>query len=174
MTSLGGLAGGPVHRFGVMEWSERIKSVLKNPIHGAFLSFFPQFLSHEPPLKTRQIWDKLLNEGKKVYAIGGADAHALVFKLGFVKRYIFPYQYHFSAITTHINIQHPLKGDAEIDKFSILDAMKKGSMFIGYELPASTRGFSFAAENNNHATDMVESFISTREYISRFFYLTNA
>ena len=131
-----------------------LKIVLKSLLHGTFLSFFPQFLAHEPPQKTRRIWDDLLNKGKKVFIVGGADAHELSFRLGPFKRKIFPYHYHFSAITTHILTPQPLLGQTEIDKKIILDAFKNGSMFVGYDLPASTRGFSFTAINRRGGVQM--------------------
>jgi hypothetical protein len=37
-------------------------------------------------------------------------------------------------------------GDAVVDRISVLEALRKGHAFVGYDLPASTRGFRFSAQ----------------------------
>lgn len=134
-----------------------LKSVLKHRLHGAFLSFFPQLLAHAPLQRTRDIWDSLLSQGLKVFAIGGADAHALPFRLGFIQRFIFPYPYHFAAINTHILVDQELDGNVIRDKRVVMDAFRSGMMFVGYDLPASTRGFTFNAIGKKRDAGMGET-----------------
>ncbi|NJC95574.1 MAG: hypothetical protein FIB03_04425 [Anaerolineae bacterium] len=85
-------------------------------------------------------------KGKRVVAIGGSDAHALRMSLGPLHRVIFPYEFHFRTVNTHVFIPEPLTGDAPTDKKMIYEALANGHCFVGYDLPASTRGFRFKAK----------------------------
>ncbi len=60
--------------------------------------------------------------------------------LGPLQRVIFPYLFHFRGINTHIFVQTPLTGDSTTDQRMILDALRQGHAFVGYDLPGSTRG----------------------------------
>ena len=51
-----------------------------------FYAFFPASLAKEPPIEIRKVWDFLLAKGKKVVAIGGSDAHTLVYHFGPFKK----------------------------------------------------------------------------------------
>jgi hypothetical protein len=42
-------------------------------------------------------------------------------------------------------VPHPLGTDAATDTTMILESLRQGHCFIGYNLPAPTRGFSFIA-----------------------------
>jgi hypothetical protein len=79
-------------------------------------------------------------------AIGGSDAHALHLSLGPISRVIYPYEFHFRTVNTHLLLDEPLSGDANVDKKLIYEAMAEGHCFIGYDLPAPTRGFRFTAQ----------------------------
>jgi hypothetical protein len=121
------------------------KTVVKNKFTAVLYAFFPQYIAHGPLPRTLQKWDELLNAGNRVVAIGGSDAHALPMSLGPLHRTIFPYLFHFRAINTHLMTQSPLSGDPAADRRQILEALRLGHGFIGYDLPASTRGFRFTA-----------------------------
>jgi hypothetical protein len=58
---------------------------------------------------------------------------------------VFPYENHFKAINTHLLLAKPLSGDTLTDKRLILEALRAGHGFIGYDLPTSTQGFRFTA-----------------------------
>ena len=60
------------------------------------------------------LWDRLLAE-RPVVAIGGSDAHALKMRLGVIAATVFPYDYHFRAVNTHVLLEDPLSGDAARD-----------------------------------------------------------
>jgi len=126
---------------GFSEYKTRIKSKL----HALFYAFFPNRIAQGPLPETVRRWEELLASGKKVVAIAGSDAHALPLRLGPIRRTIFPYGFHFSAVNTHVILPRPLANDAELDTAMILDALRLGHCFIGYDLPAPTRGFSMTA-----------------------------
>jgi hypothetical protein len=115
-------------------------------LHGAFYAFFPALVAHQPISATIAKWDELLAQGQRVVAIGGSDAHALHLNLGPISRVIYPYEFHFRAVNTHVLLAEPLSGDVHTDRKLIYDALGQGHCFIGYDLPAPTRGFTFTAQ----------------------------
>jgi hypothetical protein len=130
---------------GIELWNglSELKTLVPTKLHGAFYAFFPQFIGHHPILEVLQRWDDMLSEGQRVVAIGGSDAHALHMHMGPLHRVIFPYYFHFRTVNTHVLIPEPLTGDVPTDKKMIYDALAAGHCFVGYDLPASTRGFTF-------------------------------
>lgn len=102
-------------------------------------------VAHGPLEASLKKWDELLSFGKPVVAVGGSDAHQLPSSLGPIKRTLFPYEDHFRAVNTHVLLPEPLTGDILTDKPLILDALASGHAYIGYDLPASTKGFHFNA-----------------------------
>ncbi len=121
------------------EFKIRVSSIPQ----AVFYAFFPAFLAKEPPLQIRKIWDALLAEGKKVVAIGGTDAHTLVYSFGPFRKTVFPYNYHFKTINTHILVENELSGDAIMDSKIILSALKKGNAFIANDSIKPGQGFRF-------------------------------
>src|SRR5689334_8355807 len=154
-----------VHGYtGIELWNglSELKTVLHSKLHGAFYAFFPQFIGHSPIFETLQRWDDLLADGRRVVAIGGSDAHALHMHMGPLRRVIFPYEFHFRAVNTHLFISQPLTGDVPTDKKMIYEALAAGRCFIGYDLPASTRGFVFKARGLEQSAIMGEEISSRR------------
>lgn len=88
-------------------------------------------------------WDELTTAGKKVVAIGGVDAHGTTYHLGALKRVIFPYEFLFRQLATHLLTEAPLAGVLETDRALVLTALAQGHCFVGYDGAASTRGFRF-------------------------------
>lgn len=101
-----------------------------------------------PEPETLALWDKLLAQGKQVAAVGNSDAHGTPLSMGPIERIIYPYEYLFRCVNTHIFLEEPLTNDFVYDKRRILNAIGKGQGWVGYDLPHSTRKFSFTG----HAT----------------------
>ncbi|MCC7119681.1 MAG: PHP domain-containing protein [Anaerolineales bacterium] len=141
---------------GIELWNalSELKTVVPTKLHGAFYAFFPQFVASGPISATLTKWDELLASGQKVAAIGGSDAHALHMSMGLIHKIIFPYEFHFRTVNTHVLIAEPLSGDVENDKKLIYDALAQGRCFIGYDLPASTRNFRFTAQGKEDSVTM--------------------
>jgi hypothetical protein len=133
---------------GIELWNglSELKTVIPTKLHAGFYAYFPQFIGHHPISKTLQRWDNLLSTGKRIVAVGGSDAHAMHVSMGPIHRVIFPYDFHFKTINTHTLIPEPLTGEVTIDKKTIYEALAQGHCFVGYDLPASTRGFTFKAK----------------------------
>jgi hypothetical protein len=134
---------------GIELWNgfSELKSVAKGKLSAVGYAFFPELIPHGPLEETLQKWDELTTKGQRVVAIGGGDAHAEHLSLGPLKKIIFPYEYHFKAINTHVLTPTPLTGDLPRDKKMILDGLAAGHCFVGYDLPAATRGFQFSAQS---------------------------
>jgi len=133
---------------GIELWNglSELKTVVPTKLHAGFHAFFPQFIGHHPIPETLRHWDELLSTGKRVVAIGGSDAHAMHLSMNFIHRVIFPYDFHFKTINTHTIIPEPLTEDVATDKKMIYEALANGHCFVGYDLPAPTRGFTFRAK----------------------------
>jgi hypothetical protein len=141
---------------GIELWNgfSELKSVVTDRLSAIFYAFFPQFIAQGPLPETLKRWDALLSTGRQINAVTGSDAHALHKTMGPIKRTIFPYAFHFSAINNHLILPSPLRGDLAYDRGAILTALAKGSSFIGYDLPAPTRGFRFSANNRKGNASM--------------------
>ncbi|MCL4274594.1 MAG: CehA/McbA family metallohydrolase [Anaerolineales bacterium] len=141
---------------GIELWNalSELKTVVPTKLHGAFYAYFPAFVANQPIPNTLSRWDELLATGKKVVAIGGSDAHALHMNMGPLHRVIFPYEFHFRTVNTHTLLSGPLSGDLTSDKALIYKALAAGHCFVGYDLPAPTRGFRFTAQGREGVAKM--------------------
>jgi len=141
---------------GIELWNglSELKTVATTKLQGAFHAFFPQFIGHQPIPEVLTRWDELLASGRRVVAIGGSDAHALNMHLGPFHRIIFPYIFHLKTVNTHVFVPQPLTGDVAADKKMIYTALAEGHCFVAYELPGSTRGFTFKAKGLDQAAIM--------------------
>lgn len=141
---------------GFSEFKPRIHSKL----HAVYYAYFPRRIARGPLPEAVQRWEQLLSTGKKVVAIGGSDAHSHHMRLGPLRRTVFPYEFHFRGINTHVLVPRPFGTDAAADTSMVLDALRKGHCFIGYDLPAPTRGFHFTAHGMEGAAGMGDELSS--------------
>ncbi|MCZ2126680.1 MAG: CehA/McbA family metallohydrolase [Anaerolineales bacterium] len=152
---------------GIELWNalSELKTVVPTKLHGAFYAFFPALVARQPLPQTLAKWDELLAQGGKVVAVGGSDAHALHMSMGFIHRVIFPYEFHFRAVNTHVLLDEPLTGDLAQDRALIYQALAAGHCFIGYDLSASARGFRFTAQGRDETVVMGDE-ISTKNGVT--------
>ena len=141
---------------GIELWNalSELKTLVPTKLHGALYAFFPALVAHHPILSTLAKWDELLANGNRVVAIGGSDAHALQMSMGPIRRVIFPYEFHFRGVNTHVLISEPFSGEVNKDKTLLYEAVGQGHCFVGYDLPASTRGFRFTAQGREAPASM--------------------
>lgn len=132
---------------GLELWNQmsEFKARLQSIFHALIFALNPSRIARGPFSEALNKWDEILATGQKFVAIGGTDAHQLPSKLGPFRRNLFPYEWHFRSINTHLLTPKPLSGEIDPDRKMILEALRKGRCFIGYDLPASTRGFRFTA-----------------------------
>jgi hypothetical protein len=125
------------------EFKARIPTVL----HALRYAYFPKSGIRGPFPETLNLWDQLNAKGRLVAGIGGADAHGNSYSLGPLRRTIFPYDYLFSAVNTHILVNITPAGDMTTDQALIFDALRSGRAWVGCDVLGSTRGFSFEARS---------------------------
>jgi hypothetical protein len=128
----------------------RMRTVAR-AIIGAYL---PPLVLSAPLPETLAKWDELLASGQKVVAIGGSDAHGWSFSLGPLRRTVFPYEFLFRAVNTHLLLDEPLSNDIRQARSQIRRSLEMGHCFVGYDLIASSRGFTFTAASGKHQAAM--------------------
>jgi hypothetical protein len=111
-------------------------------LHAAFR---PDDLMTGPNPETLAAWDRLLTEGYRVVGIGNSDAHGTTYHVGPLRHTVFPYDFLFNCVNTHVLLPQPLTGDWLHDKMAIYKAIGQGNAYIGYDIPGNTRGFRFSA-----------------------------
>lgn len=104
----------------------------------------PFLLTTGPLPETLKRWDRLTSQ-RPIVALGGSDAHAFSVRFGPWTWTLLPYELCFRAVNTHILVPEPFTGDMAHDRALILDALRQGHCWIGYDLPARTAGFRFLA-----------------------------
>jgi hypothetical protein len=141
---------------GIEIWNafSELKEHVHSKWHAVFYAFFPHLIAHRPHPDTLRKWDEFLSQGKRVVAVGGSDAHALPMRLGIIRRTVFPYQFHFQGINTHLLVDKTLTGDLTDDRRRVIQAFRLGHAFVGYDLPAPTRGFRFYAQGRDRQAIM--------------------
>ena len=138
-----------VHSFTGLElWNgmSELKSRGRSIFHLLFYILFPHLIGEGPLAQTIEKWDALLKAGNKIVGIGGSDAHAFRVRRGLITRVIFPYDFHFKTINTHIFVPNAPTGEVEADSQMVYEALAAGHAFIGYDLSAATKGFRFSAQ----------------------------
>lgn len=105
-----------------------------------------------PESETLQKWDELLSQGRRVAAVGNSDAHGTIMTMGPITRTIFPYEFLFRAVNTHVLTPEPLSGELEADRQMIVEAIAAGRSWVGYDMAHPTRGFRFSGQGINKGT----------------------
>jgi hypothetical protein len=152
---------------GIELWNEmsEFKSLLKTKLHAVYYTFNPKRVARGPVTGMLEKWNELLAGGRRVVAIGGTDAHAFPVRLGPLRRVLYPYELHFQTVNTHLLVPQPLTGEVVEDRRMIVEAFRQGHAFIGYDLPASTKGFFFTA-HGMHATACMGDEVSAEKGIT--------
>jgi hypothetical protein len=132
-----------------------LKSKLLAMAVGLPMALRPETAVIGPEQETLALWDSFLARGMRVAAVGNSDAHATPMSLGPIKRVIYPYEFLFRAVNTHLLLPRPLNGDVEHDRALILRAIGRGHSWIGYDMPHPTNGFRFTVqgERRGHMGD---------------------
>lgn len=136
-----------IHGLEIWNYMSEFKGLLWSRIVALIYALRPEWGIRGPYRATLKLWDELLAQGYRIGALGGADAHGTVYKLGPLKRTIFPYATLFGCVNTHILTSAALSGDVDQDKALIYEALRAGRTWVGYDLPYSTRGFRCVAQS---------------------------
>ena len=151
--------GWEVARFTGLEiWNymSEFKGYLETRLAAVRSALNPERVITGPYPETLALYDRLLSQGQTLRIVGGSDAHGQTYSMGPISRVIFPYEYLFRCVNTHILTRTALIGDAENDRRIVLNALRAGHAFVGYDLPAPTKGFRFSAQGHGTKAIMGE------------------
>jgi len=131
----------------IWNYMSNFKGHLRNRLQAIRVVLNPDRYIVGPLQSTLAKWDELLSQGKRVAGLGGSDAHALSYSLGPLSRVIFPYEFLFRAVNTHILTRQEFNGDSKHDKQMVLDSIGTGNSWIGYDAAHITCGFRFSGQS---------------------------
>jgi hypothetical protein len=95
-----------------------------------------------PRVETLRRWDELTQRMHAV-AIGEIDNHATLKRLGLLKKRLFPFEYAFRSIRTHVLLDQPATGELQADRAAIHAALRQGQSYVSLDLFENARGFQF-------------------------------
>jgi hypothetical protein len=132
----------------IWNYMSNFKGVLgSNKLQVVRAAFNPEKHVVGPEPETLAKWDELLGQGRKVAAVGNSDAHGTTFHMGPLTRQIFPYEFLFRAVNTHLLLREELNGELVHDKKLILEAIGRGNSWVGYDMASPTKGFRFSGQS---------------------------
>lgn len=145
----------------IWNYMTEFKSLLTSKANALRYAFNPELGITGPFPETLAKWDELTATGRRVVGIGNADAHGTEYRLGGLKRVIFPYEFLFRAVNTHLLTETPFSGDYETDRRLVLEALARGHCFVGYDASVPTKGFRFSANYEKGSALMGDEVINT-------------
>jgi hypothetical protein len=122
-------------------WKERVAGV----VSGLLCIAFKSGSLKGPARSTMEFWDRSC-AGRRVAAVGGADAHHKRYGFGPFAIRPLTYDYLLGAITVHILSDEPLSKQAHEARALICRALRHGSLFIANDRIGTSRGFRFYFE----------------------------
>lgn len=135
------------------DWQSSLKGYLRSLLSYAF----PALFLRGPRGVTLKRWDEL-NQVSKVVGIGELDNHNTKKKLLFVPIPIFPFPKAFRFIRTHLLTEQRLeKSPSDID--ALLNALKRGRVYVAQEYFRRSKGFSFVIEDRGREATMGDEFL---------------
>lgn len=135
------------------DWQEKLGSRIK-----ALWSYFAATWCLTGPKKeTLERWDAL-NAKKRIVGYGEIDNHnSKKLFLGIAFR-IFPFDYAFSTIRTHVLLTEELSKDFQKAKTQIFHALKQCRAYVAQERWNNAKGFSFRAFCDERNADIGDEF----------------
>ncbi len=138
----------------IWNYMTEFKSLLRSRLWAALYAYLPGWIARAPFPEALHRWDALIGQGRRLTAIGGADAHAFPGRLGPLRRTILPGPFLFRMVNTHALLDEPLRGELEEDRRRFFQALRQGRCFVGCDSPASSRGFHFQAQGHLGKAEM--------------------
>ena len=132
---------------GIELWSYMFDWVSELKYH-RFLRHYrnPQARIKGPFPKTVHLWDSLCQK-ERIVAIGGVDAHARKYPL--LPFVVFPYEFLFKTLRTHILTNTPLKVETPEAIGLVLTALGKGHCFASYDFLHDGTGTRFRSTDGH-------------------------
>lgn len=154
--SVSGYAGMGIWDF-MTDWQGSLSSRTR-----AALSYaFPALFLRGPSPATLERWDRLTQE-RPVVGIGELDNHDTLRRRWGIPIPVFPFSRVFGLIRTHFLIEKPLSGESREDLAAVLDALKRGRVYIALDHFRSASGFSLTLIEGERMATMGDPFILER------------
>jgi hypothetical protein len=115
-----------------------------------------------PPTEALTRWDELLAR-RDVSGIVGADAHSRVPITKKVALRFPSYEALFALARNHVVLPAPLRGEARPDGVAIVEALRRGRVYVGLDALAAADGFSFTAESLGQRFTMGDAVVAGPE-----------
>jgi hypothetical protein len=141
------------------------KSLLTSRASALRYAYNPELGITAPFQDVLDRWDELTRAGRRVVVIGNSDAHGTEFRHGRLRRVIFPYEFLFRQVNTHLLIEGGLSGEYERDRGLVLEALRRGHCFVAYDGAAPARGFRFSG-TTERGTVIMGDEVSNRSGIT--------
>jgi len=132
----------------IWNYMTEFKGLITSYVAAFRYAFYPEQGIRGPAPETLAKWDELTAAGQRVVAIGNSDAHGTEYGLFGVRRVIFPYEFLFKQVNTHVLTETAFTGDYAHDKRLVLDALTKGHCFVAYDALGSPKGFRFSVNHD--------------------------
>jgi hypothetical protein len=136
------------------------KSLLTSRANALRYAFNPELGITTPFADVLSRWDALTVSGRRIVAIGNADAHGTEYRQGGLRRIIFPYEFLFRQVNTHLLLDTAPNGDYEHDRRLVLDALAGGHCFVAYDGAAPARGFRFSVTSDRGTVIMGDEVVN--------------
>lgn len=161
---------------GVELWNymSSFRGLTTSHFRALLVGFLPHLFTVGPLPAMLQKWDELTQQGP-VVALGGTDVHAMTYRMGPISRCFLPYDHCAKAVNTHILTETPFLGqpqtgdtdfmhrNVEHDRQLVLNALRQGRCWVGYDLAASTKGFRFWGEKTPDPSSRHSQTSASRE-----------
>ena len=125
-----------------LRWKNKLNSLLV----ALRMTLHPERYMKGADPRTVALWDDFLAKGMRIAAVGNSDAHGTPMRLGPLRREVFPYEFLFRAVNTHVLLDTPLNGDVEHDRRLLTRAIGRGNSWVGYDMPGPTDAFRFTVQ----------------------------
>ena len=129
-------------RLDALRWKNKLNSLLV----ALRMTLHPERYMKGADPRTVALWDDFLAKGMRIAAVGNSDAHGTPMRLGPLRREVFPYEFLFRAVNTHVLLDTPLNGDVEHDRRLLTRAIGRGNSWVGYDMPGPTDAFRFTVQ----------------------------
>jgi hypothetical protein len=136
------------------------KALLTSRATALRYAYNPELGMTAPLPQTLRRWDELMALGQRVVVIGGADAHGHEYRAGALRRVVFPYEFLFRQVNTHLLMDGAPTGVVETDRRLVLDALARGHCFVAYDGAAPSRGFRFTAAGERVTAIMGDEIVN--------------
>lgn len=128
----------------------RWKSKAINLLLALWATLHPERYVDGADPRTLALWDDFLAKGMRIAAVGNSDAHGTPMRLGPLRREVYPYEFLFRAVNTHVLVPEELNGDIEHDRRLLLRAIGRGNSWIGYDMAGPTDEFRYTVQGTEN------------------------